>query len=371
LFLLGVALDLAVTGDLTFFHSMRGDVQRVLDWMDNDADRDGDGFYEYETRAGKGGLKNQGWKDSGDAILHADGSMVENPIAVCEVQALYYAAKLAIAHAFAHDGDHAVAAKLLEQAARLKRQFNERFWMSEDRYFALALGPEKRQVRSIASNPGSCLAYGIIDDDKAGSVIERLMAPDMFSGWGIRTLSAAHPAYNPFSYHLGSVWPFANANTAFGLKRYGAIDACHRVAEAMFEATQLFAHDRLPEVFGGNPRDDVHPHPGLYPGGCAPQAWSASAIISFVSTLLGIVPLAPLNTLIIAPTLPAWLPDIALENIRVGDARISLRFHRESTGHTQCEVTARTGNVRLHRPPAEDQSGVCDRLPWMFRQALA
>ncbi|MEO8713657.1 MAG: glycogen debranching N-terminal domain-containing protein, partial [Acetobacteraceae bacterium] len=265
LFLLGLATDLAHSGDTAFFRSMRDKALGTLEWMDRDGDADGDGFYEYQTRAGTSGTKNQGWKDSGQAILYEDGRMVADPIAVCEVQGLYYAAKQAIGLAFAAIGEHGRGAELLAEADALKRRFNERFWMEDERFFALALDPDKRAVRSIASNPGACLAYGIVDADKAAAVAERLMAPDMFSGWGIRTLSSAHPAYNPLAYHLGTIWPFANAVAGYGLARYGFASDLHRVARAQFEATELFHMDRLPEVFGGHPRDRRHPHPGVYP----------------------------------------------------------------------------------------------------------
>jgi glycogen debranching enzyme len=364
LFLIGVAWDLAQTGDLAFFRSIRGDVLSVLEWMDRDGDSYRDGFYEYRTRAGEKGLKNQGWKDSDEAILYPDGRLVSEPIAVCEIQGLYYASKQALALAFACDGDHARSSALLEQATALKRRFNERFWMPEERYFAVALGPDKRQVRSIAGNPGACLAYGIIDADKASFVIDRLLAPDMFSGWGIRTLSTQHPAYNPFAYHLGSVWPFANAITARGFQRYGAMPALHHLAEALFSATRLFAHDRLPEVFGGNPRDATHPHPGLYPGGCSPQAWSAASIISLIGALLGITPLAPRNAIVVDPHLPAWLPDVTLRDISIGTERVSLRFRRKQNGDTDCEVLEQSGNIQLVRlAPCEREK---DRLARAF-----
>ena len=351
LFLLGVAWDLAQTGDAAFFRSMEPDIAAVLAWMERDGDADGDGFYEYETRAGKQGLKNQGWKDLGEAILHVDGRMVSDPIAVAEVQGLYFAARQALALAFAATGEHARAKGLLDDAAALKRRFNERFWMAEEKYVALALGPDKQPVRSIASNASECLAYGIVDDDKAGAVIERLMAPEMFSGWGIRTLSSRHPAYNPFGYHLGAVWPCTGAMAARGFKRYGDSAALYRLAEAVFAATRLFAYDRLPEVFGGNPRDAEHPHPGLYPGACAPQAWSASAIVALIGSLTGLTPLAPLNTLIVDPDLPDWLPELTLRNLTVGTARVSIRFQRGADRKTCFEVLEGAKEVRCFRPP--------------------
>jgi glycogen debranching enzyme len=273
----------------------------------------------------------------------------------------------ALGLAFACDGDHARSSALLAQAAALKRRFNQRFWMPDAGYYALAIGPDGQQVRSIADNPGACLTYGIVDADKAAAVVERLMAPDLFSGWGIRTLSSRHPAFNPFAYHLGAVWPFSGAMIARGLQRYGATAALHRVAEGMFAATRLFVAGRLPEVFGGNQRDDLHAHPGLYPGACAPQAWSAGAIISLIGSLLGLTPLAPRQMLIVDPQLPEWLPDLTLRRLTIGEARVSLRFQRETDGSTACEMFERSGDVRLFRP-ATISGG--DRLESALREAL-
>jgi glycogen debranching enzyme len=303
-----VAWHLAVTGEREFFLGMRDKMLATLEWMDRDGDRDHDGFYEYATKAGSWGEKNQGWKDSGEAILYEDGRMVENPIALVEIQGCYYAAKQLLGLAFASIGDNRRAADLLAQAEQLKKRFNETFWMPEERYFGLALDPAKNLVKTIASDPGQCLAYGIVDDDKAQAVADRLMTPELFGGWGVRTLSARHPAFNPFAYHLGSVWPASNALIGFGLKRYGFDAHLHRLAKAMFDASQLFEHDRLPEVFGGHARDPAHPHPGIYPGANSPQAWSAGAVILLVVAMLGLLPLAPRDTLIVDPDLPEWTP---------------------------------------------------------------
>ncbi len=371
LFLLGIATDLAHTGDTDFFLAMRDKALATLEWMDREGDLDGDGFYEYRTRAGDSGIKNQGWKDSGQAILHEDGRMVPDPIAVCEVQGLYYAAKQAMALAFAAAGERARAADLLAQADALKQRFNERFWMPAERFLALALDPDKRAVRSVASNAGTALAYGIIDDEKATPVAERLMAPDMFSGWGIRTLSSRHPAFNPLAYHLGTVWPFANALAGYGLKRYGFDAALHRLAKGLFDARELFHLGRLPEVFGGHARDRRHPHPGIYPGACTPQAWSASAVIFLVHAMLGITPLAPARTLIVDPSLPDWLPEVTLEGVRVGPARVDLRFRRDACGTTSHEVLASSGDLSVHRlERGASGSGPMDRLSASIREAL-
>ncbi|HEX6607534.1 MAG TPA: glycogen debranching N-terminal domain-containing protein, partial [Chloroflexia bacterium] len=258
-----------VTGDGSRVREFLDPAKRVLDWLDERADLDGDGFLEYKTRS-PNGQKHQGWKDSGDAVRYEDGREVEPPVAACEIQGYWYAAKLLMAEVFLHVGEGARALEQLRAAAALKRRFNERFWMPEERFFAFALDSDKRQVKSIVSNVGHCLATGIIEHRYARDVVRRLMAPDMFSGWGIRTLSARHPAYNPLKYHLGSVWPVENATTAFGMKRYGFHRECNALARGMFEAAALFAHYRLPETFGGHPRDRAHPHPGIYPDACAP-----------------------------------------------------------------------------------------------------
>jgi glycogen debranching enzyme len=268
-----------------------------------------------------------------------------------DIQGLYYAGKQAVALAFAAAGEQDRADRLLAEARALKQRFNARFWMPEERYFAIALDPDKRQVKTVASDPGACLAYGIVDADKAAAVAERLMAPDMFSGWGIRTLSSRHPAYNPFAYHLGSIWPSPNSITAYGLKRYGFDAALHAVAEGQFAASQIFDLDRLPEVFGGHARDARHPHPGLYPGACSPQAWSAGAVILLVNTMLGLLPLAPRNTLVVDPCLPEWLPEVTMHNIQVGQSRAALRFRRDGSSHTEVEVIDGGGLRIVQLPP--------------------
>ena len=368
LFLLAAAADLAHTGDLEFFRSMRDKLLLTIEWMEKNADSEG--FYPYLTRSPQG-LKNQSWKDSGDAVLYPDGLMVQDPIAISDVQGLYYAGKQAVALAFAAAGDHGRADQLLTEARTLKQRFNERFWMHDERYFAMALDPDGNQVKTIASDPSACLAYGIVDENKAGALAERLMAPDMFSGWGIRTLSSKHPAYNPFAYHLGAVWPSPNSITAYGLKRYGFNAAMHRIAEGMFSTSQVFEYDRLPEVFGGHPRDARHPHPGLYPGACSPQAWSSGAVILLVHTMLGLLPLAPRKTLIVDPVLPEWLPEVTLRNFQVGQSRAALRFRRDASGHTEVEVLENGGLAIRRVPPGEAAAPQGkDRIAAAMRAAL-
>jgi glycogen debranching enzyme len=194
----------------------------------------------------------------------------------------------------------------------------------------------------------------------------------MFSGWGIRTLSADNPAYNPFKYHLGSVWPVENATAALGMKRYGFAAETSRVAAAMFDATTLFEHARLPETFGGLPRDRLHPHPGIYPDACAPQAWSATAVFWLVQAMLGLWTYASLNAVIVEPDLPEWLPELTLRNLRVKDARVSIQFKRDRRGKTDYRVLGRRGTVRvLRQPTPEDvRAGPATRLRELVESLL-
>jgi len=186
----------------------------------------------------------------------------------------------------------------------------------------------------------------------AAATADRLIQPDLFSGWGIRTLSAEHPAYNPYSYHRGSVWPVEHGTFALGCMRYGLWDHVALIARAQFEAATLFDFYRLPEVFSGHPRDRAHPFPALYPQANAPQAWSASAIFCLLQSLLGLYPYAPLRLLIVDPHLPEWLPEITLENLRVGDAAVTLRFFRTASGATDYRITDQRGRLHVVRQPS-------------------
>jgi glycogen debranching enzyme len=321
--------------------------------LDDQADLDGDGFYEYQTRSPQGD-RNQGWKDSEHAILHTDGSDAPLPIATAEVQGYVYAGKQQLGAALLALGKLREGRQLLREAGELKRRFGQAFWMPDEGFLALALDGQKRQVRSVASNAGHCLATGIVEATHAPAVAGRLLAPDMFSGWGVRTLSADHIAYNPFSYHLGSVWTVEQATTAFGLKRYGFGQHANAIAQGTFDLAERYALHRLPEAVGGQPRDRTHPFPGVYPKACWPQAWSAGAVIMLLQALLGLRPLAPLGLLLVYPELPEWLPDLVLRGLRVGDSRLSIRFHREADGSTHYRVLERQGRVRVVCAPPDN-----------------
>jgi glycogen debranching enzyme len=351
------------TGDASLLERYYDDAERVMRWIDERADGDADGFVEYDTKSPLG-QKNQGWKDSAVALVYEDGRGVENPIATCELQGYVYVARQQYAAAIAM-GLHKFgeARRLLHEASKLKRQFDEAFWMEPEGFIPLALDREKRLVRSISSNPGHCLATGIVSGERARRVAERLMAPDMFSGWGIRTLSSEHPSFNPFSYQLGAVWPVETATIAFGMKRYGFHDLCNELAGASFAAAGLFPHHRLPEVLGGDQRDEAHPHPGVYPQAESPQAWSASSIPLLIQAMLGLRPVAPLRVLLIDPVLPEWLPRLALRGLRVGSATVSLEFHRRRDGGTSWNVTEKRGPLRVvqQAPESSTQAGLLQR----------
>ena len=294
---------------------------RALEWIVRYGDRDGDGFVEYE-RLNDHGLVNQGWKDSWDGITFADGSLAHAPIALCEVQGYAYAAFLARATVAAFRGDRALAAEWEERAADLKREFNERFWLPDQGYFALALDAEKRPVDSCASNMGHCLWTGIVDDDKAGQVAERLLSDQLFTGWGVRTLASDMGAYNPASYHNGSVWPHDNAIVAAGLMRYGFVEEANRIVFGMFEAATRFG-GRLPELFCGFERER-YPEPVSYPASCSPQAWAAATPFSLLRTTLRFDPSVPTGDVWLAPTSSEYLGDIHLRNVPFAGARISV-----------------------------------------------
>jgi glycogen debranching enzyme len=350
LFLIGLADAYARSGSAGWFRERRDLALRTLDWMDRYGDLDGDGLYEYRTFAGRHGLKNQGWKDSNEAILHPDGVLVPDPIVVCEIQALFAAAKQAMAAAFESAGEDALARDLAGQAEQARRLFEQTMWMEDEGFLAMGLDPDKRQIRTLASNAGESLAYGPLDEAKARRVADRLMRPDFFTGWGLRTLTASHPAYNPLGYHLGSVWPCFSALTARGFARYGFVEHCHTLTRALFEATTLFDHHRLPELFGGHARDEADRPPGLYPEACWPQAWSSGAIILLVDTLVGLKPAAPLGAVLVEPKLPPWLPRASLAGIRLGAGRLDLNVDRRPNGDMLCQVGANSTGLRVFGP---------------------
>ncbi|MCC6382665.1 MAG: amylo-alpha-1,6-glucosidase, partial [Dehalococcoidia bacterium] len=325
-------------------------LRKVLAWIDRYGDRDGDGFLEYRTRSPVG-VKHQGWKDSDDAVVMGDGSNVDPPVAACEIQGYWYAGLQLAALACFFCGERVLAGRLLWRARRLKERFNRRFWLEREQFVPMGLDASGRPIDAVSSNPGPLLITGVLPGDRGRLVARRLLQPEMFSGWGVRTLASDNPFYNPFSYHRGSVWPVEQGTIAFGLARYGCWEELHRLAEGVFALSELFVGNRLPEVVSGLPRDDQHPHPGIYPYSCEPQGWSASAVVMVVQALLGLHPVAPLRTLFVDPHLPPWLPELSLEGVRVGHALVDLHCRRTAAGKTACRVVHREGRVLVLRQP--------------------
>ncbi len=300
---------------------------RAIDWMEQYGDKDGDGFIEYQ-RPNKHGLVNQGWKDSWDGINFADGTLAETPIALCEVQAYAYAAYVGRSLLARAAGDTAVERRCADRAEALKAAFNERFWLPDRGYFALALDKDKKPVDSCTSNMGHCLWVGIVDEDKAPQVAERLMSPEMFTGWGIRTLGSDMGAYNPVSYHNGSVWPHDTALAATGLMRYGFVEEASKVAGGLFDAAEHFG-GQLPELFCGFDRGDFT-NPVPYPTACSPQAWAAAAPVQLARILLRFDPDFTRSVLHLAPILPASLGTFEADNVLLGRSRIRVEANGSS-----------------------------------------
>jgi glycogen debranching enzyme len=329
--------------------------RRILDWAREHGDRDGDGYLEYLTKSPKG-TKNQAWKDSGDAIVDADGRQVPAPIAACEIQGYWFAAQELLAIMLWLRGERDEARAWWRSARELKERFERDFWMEDEGYYALALGPDKRQVKSVTSNVGHCIAAGIVGRERLPRVVDRMFAPDMFGGWGIRTLSARHPSYNPLSYHNGSVWSVENATIAFGLRRFGMDERALELADATFDLASRYPDGRIPECVGGYDRSEFS-HPGAYPQANAPQTWNASAIPSFLHSMLGLLPVASLDLLVVDPVLASALAEVRLEGLRVGGARVDMVFHRDRDGRSRYDVLRKEGTLHVVRqPPPESIS---------------
>jgi glycogen debranching enzyme len=323
------------TGDKALLERHLETAEGCLFWIDNYGDRDGDGFQEYQTRS-PAGYENMGWKDSGDSIVYPDGSLVKGPKALCELQGYVYDAWLRMSEVFDALGKPDRAGELREKAVALFKRFNEAFWDEELGCYVLALDGEKKKVRTVASNVGHCLWSGIATKERAGKVVSRLMAPDMWSGWGIRTLSAKHAAFNPYNYQTGSVWPHDNAIIAMGFKRYGFAAEVGRIARDISEAASHFLFNQLPELYTTIERDEEG-FPVQYLGANVPQAWAAGSVFALLQAILGFLPDAPRGKLYVDPVLPPWLPDLTVLDLHVGQHRFDIRFWRDGD-ETQFEV---------------------------------
>ena len=324
------------TGDKALLEHHLPTAERCLTWIDKYGDRDGDGFQEYQTRS-PSGYENMGWKDSGDSVMYPDGSLVKGPKALCELQGYVYNAWIRMAEVFDTLGKADRATELRGKAADLFGRFNEAFWDEELGFYAYALDGDKKKVLSVASNVGHCLMSGIVPRERAKKVVDRLMARDMWTGWGIRTLSAGHPAFNPHNYQTGSVWPHDNAIIAMGFKVYGFHAEAARVAHDVCLAASHFVLNRLPELYTASERSESN-FPVQYLGANVPQAWAAGSVFLLTQALLGFIPDAPRNKLYVDPSLPTWLPDLTVRDLRIGKKKVDIRFWREGE-ETAFDVT--------------------------------
>ncbi|MDQ6884784.1 MAG: amylo-alpha-1,6-glucosidase [Candidatus Dormibacteraeota bacterium] len=327
------------TGDRGLWRRLKGNVIRALDWIDQCGGH-GLGFTSYDTDT------NLGWKDSGNCIVRPDGSRAKPPIALVEVQGYVYWAKRLAASLFELDNDLETSSRLTREGEKLRRDFNRKFWLRRSGYLALALERGGRQVESVTSNPGQALLSGIVSPRHVAAVSRMLMSGELFSGWGVRTLAEDEVAYNPIDYQVGSVWPHDNALIAAGLKRTGRAKEALRIFTAVFEAAALFPQNRLPEVFAGFGRSQ-YPVPVRYPVACSPQAWAAGALPYMLTAMLGLEPDAVRQVLKVSnPSLPDWLSEVTLRNLRVGEATVDLCCQHHD-GTTQVTVARQRGKLAV------------------------
>jgi glycogen debranching enzyme len=345
LFVMLAADYYARSGDIETIREIWPNIEAAIGWMDSHGDMDGDGFVEYGRRTDQG-LVNQGWKDSHDAIFHADGSLAEGPIALCEVQAYVFAAKKGAARLARALGDETRALHWEAEAEILRARFEESFWLEDLQTYALALDGKKAPCRVRASNAGHCLFAGIASPERAAAVARQLSGPAFFSGWGIRTVAVGEARYNPMSYHNGSVWPHDNALIALGMARYGHHAEAARALEGLYAVATFDELRRLPELFCGFRRRPGR-GPTAYPVACSPQAWAAAAPFALLAACTGLQidhekDCVRLN----APMLPRFIDCLSLPGLRIGDSRIGLRLVRHDSDVTVA-VSDRQGSARL------------------------
>jgi glycogen debranching enzyme len=333
------------TADRGFIESIWSNVERAVRWIDAYGDRDKDGFVEY-YRHSSDGLVQQGWKDSHDSVFHSDGAAAEGPIALCEVQGYVYAAKQAAATLAAALGQAGPAAEWRSQAEQLRERFERAFWCDELSTYALALDGNKRPCRVRTSNPGHCLFTGIAAPERAARVARTLLAESSFSGWGVRTLAAGEPRYNPMSYHNGSVWPHDNSLISAGLARYRAKEGVLKILAGTFDASLFVELARMPELFCG-----FHRRPGegptAYPVACSPQAWAAGAVFLLLQACLGLrIDAAAGQVCFDYPLLPEFLREVRIGGLRVGAGSVDLLLTRRGDD-VGVNVLERSGRVEV------------------------
>ncbi|MBI6546537.1 MAG: amylo-alpha-1,6-glucosidase, partial [Cyanobacteria bacterium NC_groundwater_1444_Ag_S-0.65um_54_12] len=346
LFLILLSETFRWTGDLGLVRELWDAVEAALMWIEGYGDMDGDGFVEYSRRSPMG-LFSQGWKDSHNSVLHPDATVAEPPIALAEVQGYVYDAKCRMAELCYLLDLRILGDRLQREADELKTNFDQAFWDNELNFYVEALDGRKRPVRTKTSNPGHCLWSGIVPVARARIMAQGLLADDMFNGWGIRTVSAASPVYNPLSYHNGTIWPHDNAIIAKGLANYGFKREAIKLMDALYHAALHFDYYRLPELFCGLVRGGELDRPVPYPVACSPQAWAAGTTLLLLQAALGLVPNAKAGILhIIEPMLPPWLTEVNLQGLRIGDSSLDLQFIQVS-GITTARVLKKEGKAKI------------------------
>lgn len=331
------------TGNRSIAEELSGALDMAMLWCEKYGDLDGDGYIEYRRESARG-LTNQGWKDSWDSLVDRNGVIPKGPIALVEVQGYYYQALKEGAYLYRLLGREEDARKCEQKAAQLQQQFIRDFWLPEEENLAYALDGEKHPIPTTVSNPGHCLFTGILPPELAHKVAKRLFQPDMYSGWGIRTMSNQEVAYNPMSYHNGSVWPHDNAIIAKGLRRYNYLNLLERLATGLYQAALSFPYYRLPELFCGFTRRGTS-GPVHYPIACDPQAWAVGAVYQILHCLLGITSTGE-GVFISKPMLPEWINELYVRNMAVGRGKVDLEFTRKE-GKTYCNVIDIKGPVRI------------------------
>ena len=327
LFVMLAGLYYQHTADITTIKKLWPNIKAALHWINHYGDLDGDGFVEYKHKA-ENGLTNQGWKDSQDSIMYKNGELAEPPIALCEVQSYVYAAKNFASMLAEVLNENELAQQLATEAKLLKRKFNEIFWDEESSCFALALDGNKKPCSVVSSNPGHCLFCGIVDEEKAFRLVATLTSAEMFSGWGIRTLSEDNKKYNPMSYHNGSIWPHDNAIIASGMAKYGFQKEAAKILSALFDASLFIELQRLPELYCGFTRR-IGEGPTAYPVACSPQAWSVGAVFMLLQACLQVEINAIKKTIVFnKPELPPYLDRISISNLQLGSDTCDLELYR-------------------------------------------
>jgi glycogen debranching enzyme len=340
------------TGDREFLTHLWPHIELALEWIDQFGDVDGDGFVEYARRSSRG-LIQQGWKDSNDSVFHADGTLAESPIALCEVQGYVYAAKLAAARLSSVLDNGGKCAALQAEAEKLRQEFEEAFWCDDLSTYALALDGHKQPCRVRTSNAGHCLYTGIARLDRGRRVAETLLSPDFFSGWGVRTVAAGQARYNPLSYHNGSIWPHDNSLIASGVAKYECKELAGRILLGLLDASRWADIHRLPELFCGLDRR-AGEGPTLYPVACSPQAWAAGAAFLLIQACLGVSIRGVSNRIVFdRPYLPEGIPLLWIKGLRCGYASVDLSLERQNDA-VRVEINDKQGEVDVVAPQSAE-----------------